>query len=132
MNKFGVGSKAYLFTKNGLQYQELMLTRGFESSSETKLHFGLDTLPLIDSIVIVWPDQKFQVLKNIPANKSLTVSQRDASGLFDYNIFFPKRKSYLKMSAARLTVIGNTRKMIYWTIISNILFHTLKAQEARR
>ena len=47
MNKFGVGSKAYLFTKNGLQYQELMLTRGFESSSDTKLHFGLDTLSVI-------------------------------------------------------------------------------------
>jgi hypothetical protein len=83
MNKFGVGSKAYLFTRNGLQYQELMLTRGFESSSDTKLHFGLDTLSAIDSVLIVWPDQKFQLLKNIPANKPLTVSQKDASGLFD-------------------------------------------------
>jgi hypothetical protein len=92
MNKFGVGSKAYLFTKNGLQYQELMLTRGFESSSDTKLHFGLDTLSVIDSVLIVWPDQKFQLLKNIPANRSLTVSEKDASGLFDYNIFFPKKK----------------------------------------
>jgi hypothetical protein len=92
MNKFGVGSKAYLFTRNGLQYQELMLTRGFESSSDTKLHFGLDTLSAIDSVLIVWPDQKFQLLKNIPANKPLTVSQKDASGLFDYNIFFPKKK----------------------------------------
>jgi hypothetical protein len=92
MNKFGVGSKAYLFTKNGLQYQELMLTRGFESSSDTKLHFGLDTLSIIDSVLIVWPDQKFQVFKNVPANKPLTVSQKDASGLFDYNVFFPKKK----------------------------------------
>ena len=92
MNKFGVGSKAYLFTKNGLQYQELMLTRGFESSSDTKLHFGLDTLSVIDSVLIVWPDQKFQVLKNIPANRSLTVSEKEASGLFDYNMFFPKKK----------------------------------------
>jgi len=92
MNKFGVGGKAYLFTKNGLQYQELMLTRGFESSSDTKLHFGLDTLSVIDSVVIVWPDQKFQVLKNIQANKPLTVSQKDAPGLFHYNVFFPKKK----------------------------------------
>ena len=75
-----------------MQYQELMLTRGFESSSDTKLHFGLDTLSVIDSILIVWPDQKFQLLKNIPANRPLTVSEKDASGLFDYNIFFPKKK----------------------------------------
>ena len=92
MNKFGVGGKAYLFTKNGLQYQELMLTRGFESSSDTKLHFGLDTLSVIDSLLIVWPDQKFQLLKNLQANKAITVLEKEASGLFDYNMFFPKKK----------------------------------------
>ena len=92
MNKFGVGAKAYLFTKNGLQYQELMLTRGFESSSDTKLHFGLDTLSVIDSMLIVWPDQKFQLLKNLQANKAITVLEKGASGLFNYNMFFRKKK----------------------------------------
>lgn len=92
MNKFGVGSKAYLFTKKGLQYQELMLTRGFESSSDTKLHFGVDSLSVIDSVLIVWPDQKFQLLRNVPANRLLNVSEKEAFGLFDYNYFFPKKK----------------------------------------
>src|SRR6478735_7495797 len=61
MNKFGVGTKAYVFThtdssgikKNKMQFQELMLTRGFQSSSDTKLHFGLDTVKTIDSVLIV-------------------------------------------------------------------------------
>jgi len=96
MNTFGVGAKAYLFTKNGLQYQQLMLTRGFESSSDTRLHFGLDSLTTIDSMLIVWPDQKFQLLKNIAANKSITVFQKDASGNFNYNVFFPKKKNFFE------------------------------------
>jgi len=96
MNIFGVGAKAYLFTKNGLQYQQLMLTRGFESSSDTRLHFGLDSLTTIDSMLIVWPDQKFQLLKNIAANKSITVFQKDASGNFNYNVFFPKKKNFFE------------------------------------
>src|SRR5260221_14482592 len=77
-----------------MQYQQLMLTRGFESSSDTRLHFGLDSSAVADSILIVWPDQKFQLLKNIPANKLLTVSQKDGSGLFKYETFFKPPPSY--------------------------------------
>jgi hypothetical protein len=56
MNKWGVGTKAYIFThtdssgirKNQMQYEELMLTRGFQSSCDPKLHFGLGTIKSID------------------------------------------------------------------------------------
>lgn len=96
LNTFGVGSKAYLFTKKGLQYQELMLTRGFESSSDTHLHFGLDSLNSVDSLLVVWPDQQFQVLRNVPANQTLTVSEANASGRFDYHTFFPPKQPLLQ------------------------------------
>src|SRR5258708_27435417 len=96
LNTFGVGVKTYLFTKKGLQYQQLMLTRGFESSSDARLHFGLDSLSSVDSILIVWPDQNYQVLKNIPVNKQITVLQKNASGFFDYKSFFPKKKEFFE------------------------------------
>jgi len=91
-NRFGVGAKAYVFAKTGLQYQELMPTRGFQSSSDLHLHFGLDSLKSADSLLIVWPDQKFQILKNVPLNKQIVVSQKNASGKFDYKSFFPKKQ----------------------------------------
>ncbi len=89
MNRFGIGAKAYLFTAKGMQYQQLMLTRGFESSSEPVLHFGLDTLAVADSLLIVWPNQSYQVVKNIPSGSRLSVLQKEASGRFDYHRFFP-------------------------------------------
>ena len=92
MNKFGIGAKAWLFTNGKLQYQELMATRGFQSSCEPILHFGLDTIKVVDSILIVWPDQKFQVLKNVPAKGRMNIMQANASGVFDYNKFFPPPK----------------------------------------
>ena len=52
----------------------------------------LDSLTSIDSILIVWPDQKYQVIKNIPANKQLLVKQKDAVQNFDYHNFFQKPK----------------------------------------
>ncbi|MGI8950103.1 MAG: VCBS repeat-containing protein [Chitinophagaceae bacterium] len=96
MNKFGIGSKAYLWANNKMQYQELMLTRGFQSSSDTKLHFGLDTAKNIDSLLIVWPDQKFQIIKNISVNKQLIVYQKNAASNFNYNFFFPPKKEILE------------------------------------
>ena len=95
-NSFGVGTKAYLFQKNKMQYQQLMLTRGFESSSDTRLHFGLDTLKNIDSILIVWPDQKYQLIKHPSVNQQLKILRTDASGIFNYNNFFPPKPEVLQ------------------------------------
>ncbi|HEY8660360.1 MAG TPA: VCBS repeat-containing protein [Hanamia sp.] len=95
LNTFGIGCKAYVFQKGKMQYQELMLTRGFQSSSDTRLHFGLDTMSVIDSILVIWPNQKFQVVKNITANKQLIFYQKFASGSFNYPDYFKPVKEYL-------------------------------------
>jgi hypothetical protein len=88
LNTAGVGTKAYLFSKGKMQYQQLMPTRGFQSSSDPRLHFGLDSASVIDSIVIVWPDQKFQIQRNIAANKQLIISKKEATGLFQKEDLF--------------------------------------------
>ncbi len=87
-NTFGIGAKAYVFQKGKLQYQQLMLTRGFESSSDTRLHIGLNNDPVIDSILIVWPDQEFQLLRKPAPNQQLVIQKKDAAGVFEYASFF--------------------------------------------
>lgn len=94
-NTSGIGTKVYVFSKGHMQYQQLMLTRGFQSSVDPRLHFGLDSAVTADSILIIWPDQKYQLLKNVPANKALLLKQQDASGVFDYNVFFKPVKNIM-------------------------------------
>ncbi len=101
-NTFGVGCKAYLFQQGKMQYQQLMLTRGFMSSSDTRLHFGLDSLSKADSLLIVWPDQKFQVIKNVPANQQLIVKQKDAIAGFKYKNYFPPSPEILQNISAEI------------------------------
>ncbi|HEY6977963.1 MAG TPA: CRTAC1 family protein, partial [Chitinophagaceae bacterium] len=96
MNLSGIGAKAYVFTGGKIQYQQLMLTRGFMSSSEPRLHFGLDSLTSIDSLLVVWPNQKYQLIKNVTANKQLLVKQSDATLSFNYEVFFPKQKELIE------------------------------------
>jgi enediyne biosynthesis protein E4 len=92
MNRFGIGAKAYIFNKGKLQYQQLMLTRGFQSSSDARLHFGLGSDSTIDSMLVVWPNQRYQVIRNIVANKNITFKQSDAVGHFEYEAFFHPAK----------------------------------------
>jgi len=95
-NTQGVGAKAYLFTNSKMQYQQLTPVRGFMSSSTYQLHFGLDTLNHVDSILIVWPNQKYQVIKSPAINKDLVVSNNEAQSDFVYNNFFPKKDEWMK------------------------------------
>ena len=92
-NRFGVGAKAYVYSGGKMQYQQLMLTRGFMSSSEPRLHFGLDGP--VDSILIVWPDQRYQVMRKVTADRSVVFRQADAHAGFVYDRFFPKARPTL-------------------------------------
>jgi enediyne biosynthesis protein E4 len=104
MNTSGIGAKAYVFAAGKMQFEQVMLTRGFMSSSEPRLHFGLDSAAGIDSLLIVWPDQKFQLIKNVAVNKQLQVDQRDARPNFNYELFFPKPKQLLEDISRQINI----------------------------
>ncbi len=96
LNTAGVGCKLYLFTAGKMQYQQLMPARGFMSSSSMQLHFGLDTASHIDSLLIVWPNQKYQLIKSPAINKGLAVNKNEAQADFVYTSFFPPQKELLQ------------------------------------
>lgn len=77
-NKFGLGTKIMVFQDGQSQYQELTLTRGFQSSVAPKIHFGLGKTVTVDSIQVVWPDQKEQVLRQVEVNQLVTLKYSDA------------------------------------------------------
>ena len=78
-NTYALGVKAYLYYNNKQQFQELTLSRGFQSSVAPKLFFGLGKIEKIDSLRIVWPNQMEQVLTNIKTNQELVIELENAS-----------------------------------------------------
>ena len=85
-----------------MQYQQLMNVRGFMSSSTYQLHFGLDTMSHIDSILLVWPNQKYQLIKDPAINKHLIVNKNDARPDFVYDDFFPKKEELMQDITAQV------------------------------
>jgi hypothetical protein len=80
-NKNGLGAKVMLYANSVSQYQELTLTRGFQSSVAPQMHFGLGKTETVDSLNIIWPDQKQQTLKQVKANSTLTLNYAEAQAL---------------------------------------------------
>ena len=78
LNKFGIGAVVNVYTGTTVQTMQNFPTRGFQSCVTPDLNFGIDTSNLIDSLVVVWPDFKKQVIKNIAANKEIILKQGEA------------------------------------------------------
>ncbi|MEN8202167.1 MAG: VCBS repeat-containing protein [Bacteroidota bacterium] len=78
-NRCAYGAKIEIWSPDGYQFQENFLSRGYISSMEPVVHFGLKEQELVDSIRITWPgDQNFSVLYNIPVNQVIEVSAEEA------------------------------------------------------
>ena len=78
-NRKGIGASAKITTEKGLQYQEMYLTRGFQSGSEALLHFGLGGETVVKNLELTWPNGKKQVLADVKANQLLKLDIKDAT-----------------------------------------------------
>jgi hypothetical protein len=76
-NLEGIGARVKIFTKTGIQIAENFQSRGFESSIEPVIHFGLDSINKIDSLIVDWPDGTQQRMVDVSVNKTLTIKQSE-------------------------------------------------------
>ncbi|WPP48625.1 VCBS repeat-containing protein [Catalinimonas niigatensis] len=72
-NSFGIGAKVYVYADGKTQYQEMIPVRGFQSSVNYELVFGLGKENTIDSLKVIWPDGKQQKLENLTTDQTLTL-----------------------------------------------------------
>ena len=80
-NKFGIGSTVKLYYQDKIYVQEQIPSRGFQSSMDYVITIGLGETEKIDSLRVVWPNDKTQKLVDISANSTITLSQRDAKDI---------------------------------------------------
>lgn len=78
-NSYGLGTKVTVFYNGTLSYQEQMPMRGFESTVDCCLNFGLGKTGNIDSVVVDWPGGKRSVIKSVQPNQHLVMKQVEAA-----------------------------------------------------
>jgi enediyne biosynthesis protein E4 len=79
-NPFGIGAHITVETESFHQMHEQYLARGFQSSMDPILHFGLGKSRSVHAVKVTWPDGKVTAMKNVVANQRLILKYEDALG----------------------------------------------------
>ena len=77
LNTEGIGTTVTLYSKGMIQMAEQYPVRGYLSTVDPRLHFGTGQAA-IDSLRIVWPDARVQILRQPPEDTILTADHRNA------------------------------------------------------
>ena len=74
-NRDGLGTKIKITTSLGTQYNHATTTGSYNSSNDKRVHFGLGSATVVDSIELTWPSGIKQELKNVKADQIVTVTE---------------------------------------------------------
>ena len=74
-NRFGVGATVRIESALGVQVRQLWLARGYSSSSEPAVHFGLGGDTSIRRMVVTWPSGHVQTFENLAVDRRFTITE---------------------------------------------------------
>ncbi len=77
-NRFGVGAQVTLRSGNRLFFQEEQPSRGFQSSVDYVLTFGVGQLDTVESVTVDWPDGRTSAMSHVGTNQRLTIRPQDS------------------------------------------------------
>ncbi len=83
-NPFAVGTSIRMYYDDQIVVQDLVPSRGFQSSMDYLMTLGMGDQTEIDSLRVIWPDDSTQLLTGVTVDQTLTLKHTDASGKFSY------------------------------------------------
>jgi len=78
LNRKGFGAKIFIYNNGSVQMQEQYPVRGYFSSIDQQLLFGLGKYDHVDSLIVIWPNNKKQIITNISADRVIILYSKDA------------------------------------------------------
>ncbi|MBA3341606.1 MAG: VCBS repeat-containing protein [Gemmatimonadaceae bacterium] len=75
LNRFAIGAKVTLRSGGAAFHQEVMPSRGFQSSVDYVLSFGIGQLDAVDSVIVEWPDGRRSARLGVAANQRIAIAQ---------------------------------------------------------
>jgi hypothetical protein len=99
-NRFGIGANVKIETVSGVQVRELVLARGYLSSSEPAVHFGLGEDTSIKQLTINWPSGIVQTFENVPVDRRFAITEPAGPALATSRAKLPTNAQFEEVSVA--------------------------------
>jgi enediyne biosynthesis protein E4 len=74
-NRDGIGARIKILTKSGAQYNHMVTSAGYASSSAGPVHFGLGPNKVVNLVEIRWPSGIVQQMHYVAANRIVSVKE---------------------------------------------------------
>ena len=103
-NTRGIGTTLVLSSGGTRQHVYHSPVRGYMSSMDDAVHFGLGRARRVDSLEVTWPDGRVQVLTKLDVDRMLIVKQSDATQRRVLAMAPPARASIFEALDARRTL----------------------------
>ena len=81
-NTGAIGAGVTLYYDGKMNYQENIPMRGFKSTVDNRLHFGLGASKGIDSLIVNWSDGKCSVIYDVEVNQFLVLDEKKLPGKY--------------------------------------------------
>ncbi|MBC2607146.1 VCBS repeat-containing protein [Pelagicoccus albus] len=78
-NYYGIGANVEIQTSSGKQFKTLSLSRGYLSTSEPIVHFGLGSDESVKRLEVQWPSGTVQVLENLEAGYRYQIEEEETA-----------------------------------------------------
>lgn len=91
MNRFAIGAKVFVTVNDSTQLLEQYPVRGYQSSVDYKLNFGIGKNIIVSEVKVIWPDGKISLLENIKPNQMLTIKETTSTEAINFPVAVNKQ-----------------------------------------
>jgi len=129
-NRLAVGAKVTLKTNGRIFYLEQLPNRGFQSSVDTRLNFGLGSIKKIDTLLVDWYYGKQTLLTNIKTDQTLVLDESNAQNMSKIT-FAPiePKKTYFKDISKEIALDYVHKENTFVDFDRNRLLYHMKSTE---
>lgn len=99
-NLHGLGAIVKIYYDRSVQVMENNPVRGYLSSTQDIVHFGVGTIQKIDSVTVQWSNELKTVVRNVPVNQLLSLDIQQAEKII------PEKKEIVALFADVTTASG--------------------------